>query len=106
MALAGGEGQGHKRRAFIYLFTELPALAQHWAGDGDTVSGAEAGRQGHSLQEPIFSPSTKPWRLMTKASQLGRHMTGSPLVSLGKLCPLSEPWSPHLQNGESDGLMK
>lgn len=61
LALAGGEGQGHKRGAFIYLFTELPPLAQHWAGDGDTVSGAEAGGQRHSLQDSIFSPSTKPW---------------------------------------------
>lgn len=58
LALASGEGHGHKRGSFIYLFTELPPLAQHWEGDGDTVSGAEAGGHGYSLQESIFSPST------------------------------------------------
>lgn len=96
---------------FIYLSTELPPLTQHWAGDGDTVSGAEAGGQGHSLQASIYSPSTGilgllERRLMTKALQLGRRVAGSPLVSLGKLRHLSEPWSLHLQNGESDRMMK
>lgn len=52
------KGRGHKRGIFIYLFTELPPLTQHWAGDGDTASGAEAGEQGHSLQASTYSPST------------------------------------------------